>query len=278
MRRLFECLSRLGYTVSQDELVFLIMSSLSEEHRAMIPNHDGEGDIDVVKAHESILDRLEPEKKKLAVVDFMDDDWIDELGDLSCPVCGSKDICMHSLDVDQMDIGSPNESGIFMIDCLIISYESWVLDTGCGNHICNHLQGFNRRKTLREDDMNLRVGEGTTIGAEVVGTYSLRLPSGMVLELESCYYVPRLIKNIISYDLLIDQGFKYELEYKTISCFKDNVFYFKATPMNGLYTLNLQRDNSEIYHISKRSKDIEDQTYLWHCRLGHIKKKRIEKL
>ena len=126
--------------------------------------------------------------------------------------------------------------------------------------------------------MNLRVGEGTTIGAEVVGTYSFRLPSGMILEFESCYYIPRLIKNIISYYLLIDQGFKYELEYKTISCFKDNVFYFKATPMNGLYTLNLQRDNSEIYHISKRSKDIEDQTYLWHCHLGHINKKRIEKL
>ncbi|KAJ9542072.1 LOW QUALITY PROTEIN: hypothetical protein OSB04_028578 [Centaurea solstitialis] len=30
--------------------------------------------------------------------------------------------------------------------------------------------------------------------------------------------------------------------------------------------------------ISKRSKDIEDQTYLWHCRLGHINKKRVELL
>ncbi|KAJ9544958.1 LOW QUALITY PROTEIN: hypothetical protein OSB04_024665 [Centaurea solstitialis] len=27
-----------------------------------------------------------------------------------------------------------------------------------------------------------------------------------------------------------------------------------------------------------RSKDIEDQTYLWHCRLGHINKKRVELL
>ena len=60
MRRLFECLSRLGYTVSHDELVFLMMSSLSEEYCAMIPNREGEGDIDVVKAHERILDSLEP--------------------------------------------------------------------------------------------------------------------------------------------------------------------------------------------------------------------------
>ncbi|KAJ9557142.1 hypothetical protein OSB04_011756 [Centaurea solstitialis] len=54
--------------------------------------------------------------------------------------------------------------------------------------------------------------------------------------------------------------------------------YFKATPVDGLYTVNLKDNNSEIYHISKRSKDIEDQTYLWHCRLGHINKKRVELL
>ncbi|KAJ9546872.1 hypothetical protein OSB04_019415 [Centaurea solstitialis] len=76
---------------------------------------------------------------------------------------------------------------------------------------------------------------------------SKNLPSGLVLELENCYYVPKMIKNVMSFDLLVDQ-------------------------------VNLQDDNREIYHISKRSKDIKDQTYLWHCRLGHINKKRIELL
>ncbi|KAJ9544230.1 hypothetical protein OSB04_023937 [Centaurea solstitialis] len=83
---------------------------------------------------------------------------------------------------------------------------------------------------------NLRVGEGTMLVAEAVGSYTLSLPSGLVLELET------------------------------------------STPSNGLYIINLQESNNEIYHISKRSKDIEDQTYLWHCRLGHINKKRIELL
>ncbi|KAJ9555126.1 hypothetical protein OSB04_009740 [Centaurea solstitialis] len=125
-----------------------------------------------------------------------------------------------------------------------------------GNHICNHLQGFTRRKTLRKDRSNLRVGEGTPLIAEAVGSYSLSLPSGLVLELDNCYYIPNMIKNVLSFDLLVDQ----------------------ATPVNGLYTVNLQDNSSEIYHISKRSKDIEDQAYLWHCRLGHINKKRVELL
>ena len=121
--------------------------------------------------------------------------------------------------------------------------------------------------------------EGTMIGAKAVGTYYLSLPSGLVLELENCYYARRLIKNIISYDLLIDSGFKFIFENKSILCYKDNVFYFVACSQNGLFTINLQENDlqdNEIYHISKRSRDILDQTYLWHYRLGHINKKHIK--
>ncbi|KAJ9535406.1 hypothetical protein OSB04_un001478 [Centaurea solstitialis] len=275
MRKLFKSLSRMGYKVVQEELVHLMWFSLTNEIRNTVSAYIGEPKRDVAKLHEDILASLEP--KTAAPADLMDTDWIDELGDLSCPECGSKDICAHSMDIDQLDIGLPDAPGIFMIDCLITSYESWVLDTGSGNHICNHLQRFKRREMMGKDRSNLRVGEGQMLVAESIGSYSLSLPSGLVLELENCYYVPRMIKNVISFDLLVDQGFFYKYDYKLISCFKNDIFYFKATPSNGLYVLNLQ-ENREIYHISKRSKDIEDQTYLWHCRLGHINKKRIEKL
>ncbi|KAJ9567261.1 hypothetical protein OSB04_003227 [Centaurea solstitialis] len=233
MRKLFKSLSCMGYKMVQEELVHLMWFSLTDEIRNTVSAYIGEPKRNVAKLHEDILASLEP--KPAAPAELMDADWIDELGDLSCPECGSKDICAHSMDIDQLDIGLPDAPGIFIIDCLITSYESWVLDTGSGNHICNHLQGFNRRETLRKDRSNLRVGEGTMLVAEAVGSYSLSLPSGLVLELEN------------------------------------------STLSNGLYVLNLQ-ENKEVYHISKRSKEIEDQTYLWHCRLGHINKKRIETL
>ncbi|KAJ9546917.1 hypothetical protein OSB04_019460 [Centaurea solstitialis] len=220
MRRLFKCLSRLGYKMTQEELVYLMWFSLTKEVQDTASAYMKEPKNDVDKVHEDILASLEPAPEP---ANLMDTDIIDELGDLSCPECGSEDICEHSMNIDQIEIGLPDAPGIFMIDCLITSYESWVIDTGSGNHICNHLQGFTRRKTLRKDRSNLRVGEGTPLIAEAVGSYSLSLPSGLVLELDNY-------------------------------------------------------NSSEIYHISKRSKDIEDQTYLWHCRLGHINKKRIELL
>ncbi|KAJ9541466.1 hypothetical protein OSB04_027972 [Centaurea solstitialis] len=224
--------------------VYLMWYSLPKEICDTASAYMKEPKTDVAALHENILASLEP---KPAPVDLMVTDWIDELGDLSCPECGSKDICEHSMNIDQIEIGLPDAPGIFMIDCLITSYESWVIDTGSGNHICNHLQGFTRRKTLRKDRSNLRVGEGTPLIAEAVGSYSLSLPLGLVLELDNCYYIPNMIKNVLSFDLLVDQ-------------------------------VNLQDNSNEIYHISKRSKDIEDQTYLWHCRLGHINKKRVELL
>ncbi|KAJ9548773.1 hypothetical protein OSB04_021316 [Centaurea solstitialis] len=178
MRKLFKSLSRMGYKMVQEELVHLMWFSLTNEIRTTVSAYIGEPKRDVAKLHEDILASLEP--KPAAPAELMDTDWIDELGDLSCPECGSNDICAHSMDIDQLDIGLPDAPGIFMIDCLITSYESWVLDTGSGNHICNHLQGFRRRETLRKDRSNLRVGEGTMLVAEAVGSYSLSLPSGLV--------------------------------------------------------------------------------------------------
>ncbi|KAJ9548797.1 hypothetical protein OSB04_021340 [Centaurea solstitialis] len=168
MRRLFKCLSRLGYKMTQEELVYLMWFSLTKEVQDTASAYMKEPKNDVDKVHEDILASLEPVPEP---ANLMDTDIIDELGDLSCPECGSEDICEHSMNIDQMDIGLPDAPGIFMIDCLITSYESWVIDTGSGNHICNHLQGFTRRKTLRKDRSNLRVGEGTPLIAEAVGSY-----------------------------------------------------------------------------------------------------------
>ncbi|GJU10984.1 putative RNA-directed DNA polymerase [Tanacetum coccineum] len=63
---------------------------------------------------------------------------------------------------------------------------------------------------------------------------------------------------------------------------KNNVFYFNAIPSNGIYEIdmhNLVPNVNSIYNVSnKRVKRNLDSTYLWHCRLAHINKKRIKQL
>ncbi|GKF02797.1 retrotransposon protein, putative, ty1-copia subclass, partial [Tanacetum coccineum] len=63
---------------------------------------------------------------------------------------------------------------------------------------------------------------------------------------------------------------------------KNNVHYFNAIPSNGIYEIdmhNLVPNVNSIYNVStKRAKHNVDSNYLWHYRLAHINKKRIEKL
>ena len=50
--------------------------------------------------------------------------------------------------------------------------------------------------------------------------------------------------------------------------------------MNGLFLLNLDRNDTHVHNIdAKRCKVNDDSTiYLWHCRLGNIGVKRMKKL
>ncbi|KAK8640398.1 hypothetical protein V6N13_008152 [Hibiscus sabdariffa] len=51
-------------------------------------------------------------------------------------------------------------------------------------------QGLHMRRNLAKGDVDLRVGNGARVDALAVGTYVLSLPSGLVLNLENCYFVP----------------------------------------------------------------------------------------
>nr|GEW98406.1 hypothetical protein [Tanacetum cinerariifolium] len=67
-------------------------------------------------------------------------------------------------------------------------------------------------------------------------------------------------------------------ELKTMN----NVVYFSAVPRDGIFEIDLSNsltNESSVYAVSnKRAKLDLDSALLWHCRLGHISKKCIEKL
>jgi hypothetical protein len=42
--------------------------------------------------------------------------------------------------------------------------------------------------------LDVRVGNGAKVAVLAIGTYHLSLPSGFVLELNNCYFIPALTK------------------------------------------------------------------------------------
>ena len=176
-------------------------------------------------------------------------------------------------------------SGIYMymIEMGIFTFSSntWVFDTGCGTHICNSLQGFRKSKQLKAGEMVLHVGNGAKVAVQALGYFDLCLPNGLYLKLDNVCLIPSLTRNIISVARLKQSGFTYQFVDDNIHSFMNGMFYFEARPINGIYELNLDcsSNNNSIYHANtKRVKNDLNQTYLWHCRLGHINKNRISLL
>ncbi|GKA75055.1 retrotransposon protein, putative, ty1-copia subclass [Tanacetum coccineum] len=156
-------------------------------------------------------------------------------------------------------------------------------EVGCGTHICNTTQGLRGSKKLNPGALSLYIGNGQRATVEAIGNYHLCLPSGLVIILNNCHYAPSITRGIISVSRLYDDGFinRFELN-NAISVSKNNVVYFSAILRDGVYEIKMSCSNtndSSMYAVSnKRAKLNLDSSLLWHCRLGHISKKRIEKL
>ncbi|GJR47240.1 retrotransposon protein, putative, ty1-copia subclass [Tanacetum coccineum] len=102
-----------------------------------------------------------------------------------------------------------------------------------------------------------KVGNDQRAAVEAIGTYHL------VSRLYDYGYVNRFLDNAISVS-------------------RNNLVYFSVVLRDDIFEIDLSNSNiiySSMYAVSnKRAKLNLDSALLWHYRLGHISKKRIEKL
>jgi hypothetical protein len=92
-----------------------------------------------------------------------------------------------------------SDPGINIIEINIAgsSSDSWVFDTGSMIHTCKSLQGLSLTRRFAKGKLDVRVGNRAKVVATTVGTFHLPVPSGLILELNNCYYIHALCKNII---------------------------------------------------------------------------------
>ncbi|KAL0448202.1 UNVERIFIED_CONTAM: hypothetical protein Slati_1948100 [Sesamum latifolium] len=166
---------------------------------------------------------------------------------------------------------------MFMIEINMISNStSWVLDTGCGAHIYNDLQMLQRSRKLSKDEMILRLGDDKAVAAEAVGSLSLVVSDHVRIELKDYYFVPSMVKNIISISMLDRDGYKFFINKNYFYLVHENVYHTLGTLVNGLYIL--QQSNLIMTAQHKRKVDDHENAQIWHARLGHISKDRIRRL
>nr|GEW23335.1 RNA-directed DNA polymerase, eukaryota [Tanacetum cinerariifolium] len=142
--------------------------------------------------------------------------------------------------------------------------------------------GLRETRKLKSGALSLYVGNGQREAVEALGVFCLRLPSGLEIVLNNCHYAPSITRGVIFVSRLYEDGFINRFVNNTIQVSKNNMVYFSAIPRDGIFEIDLSNsytNESSINVVSnKRVKLDLDSTLLWHCRLGHICKKRIEKL
>jgi len=141
-----------------------------------------------------------------------------------------------------------------------------------------HDAGNDQDRSVERGEVDFRVGNNARVAALAVGTMQLHLPSGFILELNNCYFVPSLSRNIVSPSCLMKDGYSFASENNGCVISKNNMFVALASIKNGLFILNL--DDSLVCNIIVKRHWLTDlnPTYMWHCRLSHISEKRMKKL
>nr|GEY24071.1 hypothetical protein [Tanacetum cinerariifolium] len=111
--------------------------------------------------------------------------------------------------------------------------------------------GLRGSRKLKRGALSLYVGNGQCAAVEAIVSYYLSLPRRLVIVLNNFHYAPSMTRGIISVSRLYNDGYVNRFVDNSIQVSRNNIVYFSVVPRDDL---------------------------LWHCRLGYISKKRIEKL
>ena len=78
---------------------------------------------------------------------------------------------------------------------------------------------------MARGEVDIRVENKVRVAALEVGTMQLHLPSGFLMELNNCYYVPVLSRNIISASCLMRQGYESSIKNNGCSLYLNDMFH-----------------------------------------------------
>ena len=113
------------------------------------------------------------------------------------------------------------------------------MNTGYSSHLVFSMQELKSSRKVNKGDVDLRVANGARVAAQTVESCQLELPSGLVLNLDNCYYVPSLSKNIILIFCLVEQGFEIFISRsKGCSIYLNDMLYYLGKSVNEIYVLD----------------------------------------
>ncbi|RVX10368.1 Retrovirus-related Pol polyprotein from transposon TNT 1-94 [Vitis vinifera] len=173
-----------------------------------------------------------------------------------------------------------------MIETNIIDIHanSWWLDTGATIHVTNSLQEMTNKRRSSKHEECVYMGDGSKVKVEFFGIIKLKLIIESFLLLHNVAFIPSLRRNLISVSILDRQGYTFHFGGGKVDIFSNSVLIGNAILFGNLYSLSLHHgslcDSSSVNSVvgCKRARMNLSSSMLWHKRLGHISRQRLERL
>ena len=150
--------------------------------------------------------------------------------------------------------------------------------------VTNSIQGFLTIRKLERNQRTLKMGNGQELFVEGVGTLELLMKTGKCIKLYDTLYIPEITRNLVSGPKLDIDGFYVSHGHGKLTISLNSQLFGTGFLDNGLYKLELDDSFSKSllsYNINenltntKRKRDLETSSMLWHQRLGHISRDRL---
>ncbi|RVW81914.1 Retrovirus-related Pol polyprotein from transposon TNT 1-94 [Vitis vinifera] len=161
---------------------------------------------------------------------------------------------------------------------------TWWIDSGATTHVTNLMQGFLTTRKPKESEKFLYMGNRLKVEVVAVGTYRLLLETGHRMDLLNTFYVPSISRNLVSLSKLDATGYSVLFSSGQLSLMLNSVTIGSGILCDGLYKISLNHEFAQALITlhsnvgSKRGLINENSSILWHRRLGHISRERIERL
>jgi hypothetical protein len=172
-------------------------------------------------------------------------------------------------------------------ESLYLDYSNctWWIDSGVTIHVINSLQGLSIRKTLPRGERTIRLANGEEVKVEAIGELPLEISNDFPLYFHDVFYVPSMRRNLIYVSCLDDDGFDCLFHKKQCLITFNNEIVGRAFRHDKLYLLSIKDSinvvsfDNDVYVSSSKNKRkrIDDvSSKLWHHRLSHISRGRME--
>ena len=148
------------------------------------------------------------------------------------------------------------------------------MDSACSFHVTPHRNWFDTYRSINCG--SVRMGNDATCTIIGMGTIKIKMSDGVVRTLEEVRHIPDMRKNLISLKTLDSKGYSYKSENEIMKVSKGVMVVMTGQKISSsVYKL---LGNTILGGVAVVAESEDDDTLLWHMRLGHMSERGMREL